>query len=324
MKRNLFLGFCLTCLVFPYFHGEAIGQSPYPAKPVDLIVASAPGGGIDLTARLLSNYFGKTLKIHLNVINKPGGGSIVGIREALTARPDGYTMLVDGHFAQMVAGFQTFPIDWRTRSWCARITKDPVIYQVRTNASWKTLKALAEFIGKNPKALSWGQSGWSGVGTSAGIQFFLANNLPLAAVKQVMFPNEPAVLTALAGGHIDFCAQMYGPSWSLLEGKKSLPIAVVSLKRLPLLPDVPTVAEAGYPGLDTFGWHGISGPPGLPQPIVDFWARELEKASKDPVFQEMAEKLKKEVAYLNTKEFIEFAEQEYKKYYEQAKLVGVK
>jgi len=261
------------------------------------------------------------------VINKPGGGGVIGTREVLTARPDGYTMLIEGHATcSMLAAFQPgqLPFDWRKRSWCARMTKDPVIYQVRMDAPWKTLKEVAEFIKNNPKQLRWGATGVSGVGSPAGVQFFYANGISLDMVNQVMFSGESKVLTALAGGHIDFCGQQYGPSWGLIEGKKCRPIATVSTKRLPLLPDVPTVAEAGYPMLDVHGWHGISGPPGLPKDIVDFWAREMEKASKDPKFHEMAEKVKKEVAYLGPKELEEFAEQEYQKYLKLAKDIGVK
>jgi len=87
---------------------------------------------------------------------------------------------------------------------------------------------------------------------------------------------------------------------------------------------VPTVAEAGYPMLNVHGWHGISGPPGLPKPITDFWVNSLQKASQDPVFLEMAEKVKKEVAYLGPKDFVEFMEQEYQKYVDLAKYIESK
>ena len=326
MKKGLIFGWFLTCLVLPYFCAQALGET-YPTKPVDLIVPYNPGGGADLTARLLSGYFSKVMGIQLSVINKPGGGGIIGAREVLTARPDGYTMLCEGHAtSSMLAAFQPgeLPFDWRKRTWIARMTKDPVIYQVRMDAPWKTLKEVAEFTKKNPKQLRWGATGVSGVGSPAGIQFFRANNISLDMVNRVMFPGESPVLAALAGGHIDFTGQQYGPSWGLIEGKKIRPIAVIAEKRLPLLGDVPTVAEAGYPMLDVHGWHGLTGPLGLPKQVVDFWVRELGKAHKDPVFHEMAEKVKKEVAYLGSKEFEEFVEREYQKYLALAKDVGAK
>lgn len=327
MKKNIIWKLVLICLFLPYLYGQAWGQAPYPSKPIDLIVAYNPGGGADLTGRLLSGYFSKVMGIQLNVINKPGAGGIIGAREVLTARPDGYTLLLEGHAtSSMLAAFQPgeLPFDWRKRTWIARMTTDPVIYQVRMDGPWKTLKDVAEFIKKNPKKLRWGATGVSGVGSPAGVQFFRANDISLDMVNRVMFPGESPVLAALAGGHIDFTGQQYGPSWGLIEGKKNRPIAVIEKRRIPLLPDVPTVAEAGYPMLDVHGWHGLSGPPGLPKPIVDFWVRELEKAPKDPVFHGMAENVKKEVAYLGPKEMEEFAVKEYEKYLALAKDVEAK
>lgn len=327
MKKSIICGFILTCLVLPCLWGQAWGQATYPTKPIDIIVPYNPGGGADLSARLLSGYFSKFLGVQLNVINKPGAGGVIGAREVLVARADGYTMLLDGHAtSSMLAAFQPgqLPFDWRQRTWLALMTKDPVIYQVRMDGPYKTLKEVAEFIKKNPKQLRWGATGVSGVGSPAGIQFFHANNIPLDTINRVIFPGESPVLAALAGGHIDFAGQQYGPSWGMIEGKKVRPIAVIANKRLSLLTDVPTVAEAGYPMLDVHGWHGVSGPPGLPKPLVDFWVRELAKAAKDPLFHEMAEKVKKEVAYLSQSEMIEFVEKEYQKYVALAKDVGVK
>ncbi|MDO8956771.1 MAG: tripartite tricarboxylate transporter substrate binding protein [Deltaproteobacteria bacterium] len=327
MKKSIIWKLVLICLVLPYLCGQAWGQAPYPSKPIDLIVPYNPGGGADLTARLLSGYFSKKMGVQLNVINKPGAGGIIGAREVLTARPDGYTMLCDGHAtSSMLAAFQPgeLPFDWRKRTWIARMTKDPVIYQVRMDGPWRTLKEVAEYIKKNPKQLRWGATGVSGVGSPAGIQFFRAENISLDMVNRVMFSGESPVLAALAGGHIDFTGQQYGPSWGLIEGQKNRPIAVIAERRLPLLKDVPTVAEAGYPMLDVHGWHGLSGPPSLSKPVVDFWVRELEKAQKDPMFHEMAEKVKKEVAYLNSKEMEAFAVKEYEKYLALAKDVGAK
>jgi len=326
MKGTIILRLLIICSILSLFSAQAMGE-PYPTKPVDIIVSYNPGGGADLSGRLLSGYFSKVLGVQLNVINKPGAGGVIGVREAMTARPDGYTMLLDCHAtSSMLAAFQPgkLPFEWRKRTWIARMTKDPVIYQVRMDAPYKTLKDVAEFIKKNPKQLRWGATGVSGVGSPAGIQFFRANNISLDMVNRVMFTGESPVLAALAGGHIDFTGQQYGPSWGMLEGKKVKPIAVIAGKRLPLLRDVPTVAEEGYPMLDVHGWHGLSGPPGLPKYVQDYWLRELEKAHRDPVFHEMAEKVKKEVAFLGPKEMEEFAEQEYQKYLALAKDVGAK
>jgi tripartite-type tricarboxylate transporter receptor subunit TctC len=327
MKRTLIFGLLISCLTFHYLIGQVMGASGYPTKPVDLIVPYNPGGGTDLDGRLLAKYFGQILNIQLNVINRPGGGGVIGTHEVMTARPDGYTLLVEGHAtSSMLAAFQPgkLPFDWRSRTWIARTTIDPVIYQVRMDAPYKTLKEVAKFIKDNPGELRWGATGVSGVGSPAGIQFFRASDITLGMVNRVMFPGESKVLAAMAGGHIDFCGQQYGPSWGLIEGKKNRPIAVIAEKRLPLLPDVPTVSEEGYPKLDVHGWHGISGPPKLPEEIADWWGKTLEKACKDPRFIEMAQQVKKEVAFLDSLGLRQFAEMEYQKYLALAEDVGAK
>lgn len=326
MKKRASLELLLSCFLLSFFINQALGEEPYPTKPIDLIVAVTPGGGVDISARLVSGYLLQVAGIHVNVINKPAGAGIPAIYELMTGRPDGYTMMTEGHAFTTTYAFYTgtLPYDWRKRTFCARITKDPLIYQVRANAPWKTLKEVAEFIKKKPKEIRWGTMGVGGVSTPGLAQFFRVENIPVQATNRVNYAGEAQVLTALAGSHIDFAAQEYGPSWSLISGKKTRPLAVVSDKRISLLPDVPTVAEAGYPMLNVHGWHGISGPPGLPKHITDFWVKSLQKASQDPVFLEMAEKVKKEVAYLGPKEFVEFMEQEYQKYVDLAKYIESK
>ncbi len=315
MKKSLVLGLLLIFLSFHSLCGWAFGEG-YPTKPIDMIVAYGPGGGSDIMARFLAGYFAKVSGIQLNVINKTGGAGAIGLQAALTSRPDGYTMLMDTHgIGSMIALYPgTYPVDWRKRTWCARIAIEPMVYQVRTDAPWKTLKEVAEFIKQNPEKLRWGTSGLTGCGAPAGIQFFRANDISMKMIRRVMFQGASEVVVALAGGHIDFASQQYSESASLIEGKKTRPTAVAAAKRLPLLPDVPTVTEAGYPMLDVIGWQAVSGPAGLPKQVVDFWAKSLEKACKDPAFIEQAEKLKKEVTYLGPKEFEAFVEGEYQKY----------
>jgi tripartite-type tricarboxylate transporter receptor subunit TctC len=202
--------------------------------------------------------------------------------------------------------------------------KDIVLYLVKSDSPWKTLKDVAEFARNNPEKFRWGTTGRGGIAIPALVQFFQANNIPIEKLlpNQVMFKSGGEGPVALAGGHIEFSAQQIGESYGLIEGKKIRPVAVVFEKRLAIFPDVPTAAEAGYPMFDVVGWHGISGPPGLPKHVVDFWTTSLEKASKDPVFIEMFEKVHKVAVYLGPKEVENFVEKEYQKYIEISKYLG--
>lgn len=326
MKMRILTGFLVACFVFSGLHGQTWGQPAYPTKPIDVIAPFNPGGGVDTAARLITGYLSKK-GFQMNVINKPGAGGTIGTREALMAKPDGYTMLADSHASSSIlAAFSgsQLPFDWQKRTWIGRILKEAIIFQVRMDAPYKTLKELAEFIKNNPQKLRWGTTGISGCEYPAGIQFFQANNIPLKMVSQVMFPGTNPSLIALAGGHIDFSGAVLAASWGMINGKKNRPIAVTAEKRLSLLPDVSTGAEAGYPKLDVHAWYGISGPAGLPKHVVDFWVTELGKACKDPEFLRMAKNVKSEVSCLESKEFEEFVKQDYMKYSAMTEYVSTK
>ncbi len=327
MKEKLWLTVGISLVLIAMFCAQTGSAEVYPARPVDLIVAYTPGGGADLTARLLSTYFSKKWGIQLNVINKPGGGGIIATREVLQGSTDGYTMLVDNHASSsLLAAFQpgTLPFDWRKRSWLARNTKDPVVYIVRADAPWKSLAEVADFVQKNPKKLRWGTTGVSGISCAAGMQLWHANHIQADNVSQVMFAGEVPIMTALAGGHIDFGAANFGTAYGMLESKRVRPLAITSAKRAKTMPEIPTTAESGYPMIDAYGWHGITGAPGLPNHVVQFWVKRMEEASKNPMFIEMAANIKKEVEYVALKDFEESVEKEYQRYVTFAKELGVK
>ncbi len=329
MRKRVSIMLLLMGFVLIYFSNQAFGQPAYPTKPVDIIVPWGPGGGTDLCARVIAKYVVQSTGFPMNVVNKPGGGGVVAVREMLMdTKPDGYTMLAETHGGSSMVGAYNepadIPFDWRKRTWIAMTDKDLVVYTVKHDSPWKTIKDVADFAKKNPEKFRWGTTGRGGISIPAMVQFFQANNIPVEKVlpSQVLFKSGADTVVALAGGHIDICAQQVSEVSGLIEGKKVRGLAVVFEKRLPIFPDVPTVAEAGYPMFDTVGWHGISGPPGLPKHVVDFWATSLEKASKDPVFIDMLHKLHKVAVYLGPKEVEDFVEKEYQKYLEGAKYLG--
>ena len=303
-------------------------QSNYPSRPIDLVVPYATGGATDTLARLLAKYVSDKKGITVNVVNKPGGGGIVGVREVLTAKPDGYTMLADTHGAStMIGAFNDpadVPFDWRNRTWIGMMDKDVVLFIVKEDSPWKTLKDVAEFAKQNPGKLRWGTTGRGGIAIPAMQQFFTASGIPPQSVAstQVLFKSGGEGPVALAGGHIDLAAQQIPEALSLIQAKKVRALAVISDKRLSVFPDVPTVAEAGYPNIDAVGWHGVSGPPGLPKNVQDYWVTLLREANQDPAFREMLEKVQKVPVFLGPTELKAFTDAEYEKYLDVARKLG--
>ena len=297
----------------------ANAQSAYPTKPIDIVVPYATGGSTDICARIIAKYISQKKNVVINVVNKPGGGGLVGIREVLTARPDGYTLLADTHGASsMVGAFNEpadVPFDWQNRTWIAIVDKDVVMYLVKDDSSWKTLKDVGAYAKQNPGKFRWASTGRGGIGIPAMQQFFAANGVPETVVQtQVMFKSGGEGPVALAGGHVDFAAQQIAESMAMLQAKKVRPIAVVSDKRLAQYPDVPTAAEQGFTTFDITGWHGLSGPPGLPPNVVEWWVSALKEASQDPAFVEMLEKVQKVPVFMGPADMKTFVDKEYEKY----------
>lgn len=298
----------------------------YPNRPVEMVVAFGPGGAADVAARLTSGYLSKKWGVPINVINMPGASGIIGTRHVLNCKPDGYTLMMDNHAvsAMLAATQMDLPFKWDNRTMIARVTVDPVFFTVKSDSPWKSLKELAEHIRNHPKVLRWGAAGITAVGAFATPEFLDVNKLSIDSVNRVVFKSGAEVITALAGGHIDFASQQYSESAGLLLAKKIRGLAVVHTERLPRLPDIPSAREVGYPELSVYGWQGLSGPPGLPQEVVEKWSKAIEEASKDPAFLEQAEKIYKIVAYLNPKEFWDFMQAEYKRYLPMAERLGLR
>ena len=293
----------------------------YPSKPITLIVPFPPGGGADITGRLIANYLTKQWRQSVTVVNVPGGGSVSGTQQALESAPDGYTLLLDVHVtgAMVPAVYENLPFDWKKRIPLGRLTVDASFYLVNPKSPYKTLSDLAKAVKASPQKFSWGGTGPGGLSTFVLGQFFDTIGVNITDTKMVALQGSAPALTALAGGHIDIAAGLRSESNPLLSAGKIRALAVVNQKRLEEWPDVPTVAEAGYPNLDVVAWQGVSAPVGLPKEVVDKWVIALRDATKDPEFLAQADNAKKTVAYLGPEEFKDLMLKEYKKYQELAK-----
>jgi tripartite-type tricarboxylate transporter receptor subunit TctC len=316
----------IALLVAGLFPAPAAAQPAYPTRPIEIIVGYAPGGGADVAARLLAAYAAKKWGQSVNVVNMPGASGITGALRALNAKPDGYTLLLEPHAtASMLFAVESdvpYKMDGKTA--IALITLDPVIYTVKADSPWKTLKDVAAAAKADPKAFRYGIAGVSGVAAFSVSQFLFAAGVPLAETNKVVFTGGAPALTALAGGHTDFAGQQWSESAGLIAGGKIRGLAVVNPTRLPGLPDIPTAKEAGFPDLDVVGWQGLAGPPKLPAPIVAKWSALIEEASKDPAFLEQGQKVSKVIAYKGPDAYWQFQQDELRKYLPLATKMGIR
>ena len=311
-------------LALPF--ASAAHAQEYPAKAVDIVVGFAPGGGADVAARLIASYAAKKWGKPVNVVNQPGASGITGARQVLTSKPDGYTLMLDVHaVSSMLFAVQSdVPFKMEEKTALGLITLDPVVYTVKVDSPWKSLKDVAEAAKANPKSFRYGLGGIAAVASFSVSQFLYGAGVPVAETNKVVFTGGAPALAALAGGHVDFAGQQWSEVAPLVLGKKIRALAVVHPTRLPTFPDVPTAKEAGYPDLNVVGWQGLSGPPKLPAAVVSKWSALIEAASKDAEFLQQAEKVYKVIVYKSPEAFMQFQQEELKKYLPLATQMGIR
>jgi tripartite-type tricarboxylate transporter receptor subunit TctC len=305
MKRGNLLKILFVCLVTVCLSVQASAEEQYPNKPINIIVPYSAGGGTDIGARIYADYISRKWNVPVNVVNKPGGGTIPATFEAISAKPDAYTLfaITGGVVYTDVFLSEKIPYKWDDFTFLGQLTVDPGCYIVRPDAPWKSLKELAEFIRNNPGKLSWGGSGKSGAGYVNEALFCYVNKIPIEYVNHVSFKGGAPTIAALAGSHIDAGCQHMSEVASMIAGKKIRGLAVIWDERLPAVPNVPTTTEAGYPELDIVSRYGLSGPPGIPKNIVDKWVKLMEEMSKDPTFISKVKKTHKMVSYRGPEDF---------------------
>jgi len=304
------------------------GEPAYPIKQVEYIQTAAPGGGQDAVSRAAAEYVTKKWGVPVTVINKPGGGTVLGTHYALKeAKPDGYTVFGETHIhtSLMVAGMLNPPVKLEDRIFIARFVVDPVCFAVNADAPWKTFRELSDWTKTHSKELIWGTTG--AFGTSAfGIgEWLVAIGVNPLDTRMVTSSGWGETAPRLLGGHVMLACQSVAEFYQLTKAGKIRTLAIVADKRSPHLPDVPTAAEAGVPGLKGVNWWaGLSVRPGTPQHVVDKWAKVSEEMCKDPVFLQKIETLRATVAYLGPADFKDYVYKEAEYFIKLAPKLGVR
>ena len=277
----------------------------YPTRPIQIVVGTAAGGPADATARILAEELTKELKEAVVVLNKPGASGTLATSLVAGAKPDGYTILV-GMTMSLSAGFCLLPdISYKLSDFApiARTTLFPLVVAVRSGAPWKDLRDFIEDAKRNPKY----KSGSDGGGTALAWDAILK---PLNLdVVHIMFNGSAPNFTALLGNHIDISATVLTPLIPQLEAKQVQLLA--SSSKLKAYPDVPTLAELGYPDASRDFWNGLLAPAKTPQPIVEKLSDAIRKIMDNPAVTAKLVKLGVIPSYQNHIEFGKYLQAEY-------------
>jgi len=259
-----------------------LAQADYPNKPVKIIVPFPPGGTSDMMGRLIAEELGKQLKQAFIVDNKGGAGGAIGTEQAAKATADGYTLLLSGIGSNAVIhGFASPKPNYdsmRDFIHISQLAAGPNVLVVHPSFPAKTFQEFIAYVRANPGKVDYGQ-----VPSSSG--HLTTEYLKQAAglhMVGIAYKGASAALTDVLGGQIPLMFTNQDSVLPHVKAGKLRALAVTSPQRNPLFPDVPTVAESGYPGFSAVSWTGLSAPKGTPKAIIDKLEAAMVKAFHDP------------------------------------------
>jgi hypothetical protein len=265
----------------------SFAQSNYPNKPINFIVPYGAGGSADSRSRQIAQKMSVILKQAIVIDNKPGAGGNIGTEFVARAAPDGYTIGM-GNFAPMAVNktlFGNLRYDPETDlSPVILVEKGPLVLVVNPNSPYKTIGDIVAAAKAKPGVLTFSSGGIGGSHQLSAELFELNAGISMIHVP---YKSGSAALTDLMAGNVDLMFdQMYSAVPSI-KADKLRPIAITSKKRSPLLPNVPSFAELGYPKVEVLNWQGLIVPKGTPKAIIDKLNAAANEALKDPALREL-------------------------------------
>lgn len=257
---------------------SAWAQQSWPAKSIRFVAPFAPGGGTDFIGRVAAQKLTEAIKQQVIVDNRPGAGGTLGAEIGAKSPPDGYTFtVIAGSYAVNPAIYKLSfdPVNDITP--VIQFSEGPLLVVVNPALPIKSMKDMIALAKTKPNALAYASSGQGSI-VHLSTELFLHT----AGIKAVHIPYKgtgPAITDTVAG-QTQFLFGSIAVVMPMVKQNRLRGVAVTTAKRLPVLPDVPTLAESGVKGYDVVLWHGLVGPKGLPRPIVDRVNAELNKGLK--------------------------------------------
>ncbi|MDB5838985.1 MAG: hypothetical protein JWQ23_937 [Herminiimonas sp.] len=278
-KRVLGAAACMLALI-PAADLHAADWTP--TKPIRLVVPYGPGGSSDMIARLVAREMSSGLGQQVLVENKGGGSGTIAMQDVARAAPDGYTIAL-GHVGVLAvnpAMFAKLPYDVeRDFVPITHLVNVPMIFVVGTQVPAKNLKEFVALVKSRPGDLNYGSAG---NGSAGHLAFEMLKQVTQIDVQHVPYKGTGGQLADLLAGITDAASAGVPPFLPHMKVGKLRALAIGSAQRIPLLPDLPTVAEQGYPGFESSQWFGLLAPAKTPPEIIERLHREAIKALNTP------------------------------------------
>jgi tripartite-type tricarboxylate transporter receptor subunit TctC len=257
-----------------------VGAQDYPTKVITMVVPFAAGGPTDTVARLIGGPMSKTLKQQIIVENVGGAGGTIAANRVAKAAPDGYTILIH-HI-----GMSTAPALYRRLPYnpitdfepIGLINEVPMTLVARKDFPAKDLKELIAYVKANKNKVNYANAGIGAASHLCGMLFMSAIQ---TEVTTVPYSGTGPAMNDLLGGQVDFMCDQTTNTTSQIKAQKINVYGVTTLKRVPSLPNVPTLDEAGLKGFEVSIWHALYAPKGTPKPVIDKLTKALQEALKD-------------------------------------------
>lgn len=281
-RRAAILGAALAAfLVAPVLSTPAAAQD-YPTRAITLIVPFAAGGGADAVARIVAQRLGDKVGQPVVVENRTGAAAIIGTQAVARAKPDGYTLLLgqSGPISINPAVYKDLKYDpIKDFAPVVRLTEYPYVMVVNGASPYTTVQALVTAAKAKPGAVTFGSYGIGGANHLVAEMFAASAGIKLLHVP---YRGTAPAVTDLMSGQLDLVFSDPFSALANVRAGKLRAIAVTGKNRSPVLPDVPTLAQSGFPEFDAVGWHGILAPAGTPDDIVAKLNGAIVKILADP------------------------------------------
>ena len=270
-----------TAAVLPL---QAAAQA-YPTKPVKIVVGYSAGGAVDIVARTLGQSLSGSLGQPFIIENKPGAGTNIAVKQVIDAPADGYTlMLAANALAANMSLYQPAPFDAeREMVAISLVGRVPVVIAANVNAPYANIAKLIEAAKAKPGSIAFASPGNGSTPHMAGELFARASGMDL---QHIPYRGGSQAITDVIGGQVPLLAMNALEVSPHVKSGKLKVLAVLSPNRSAIFPDVPTIAESGFPGFEASVWYALMAPAATPKPIVTQLHAEVQKALKTPEVQQ--------------------------------------
>lgn len=320
--RRIF-GILATLAVLLSLVPAAVAQQNFPTKPVRLLIPYAAGGAVDILGRTLGDELSKRWGQPVIIENRTGAGGTIASQVVAKSEPDGYTLVIiaSGHAINPYL-YKQLPYDtFKDFTPISLLGSSPNMLLVAANSPFKTLADVLAAARAKPGSLSYGMSG---IGTSTHLAGELLKYMAKVNITAVSYKGGAPQINDLLGGHIPLSFNNIPESIGQIRGGSLRVLGVTTAKRSAVLPDSPTIAEAGVPGYDTGVWWGMLAPAGMPADLAAKISKDCAEALHAPAVKQRLDNLGAAVVGTTVAEFDKFIRAEYQKWGPIIKAAGIK